>query len=124
MTDYNHHIGYVDKVDRMANIYSISCQAWKWGKICFSSVQSGHSEQLHPFFFMWWEENLTQRFLTRPSEKHAGCGWTRTTARETHEETTDHLPLLEYCNTDESFNKFWPGPSKQGRCHVYYGKYM
>jgi len=35
MTDYNHHTGFVDKVDRMANSYSISCQAWKWGKIYF-----------------------------------------------------------------------------------------
>jgi hypothetical protein len=26
----------------------------------FLSVQSGHSEQLHPSFFMWWEENFTQ----------------------------------------------------------------
>jgi hypothetical protein len=68
MMDYNHHIGYVDKVDRMANSYSISCQAWKCEKICFSSDETGHSEQLHPFFFMWWEENLMQRFLTRPSE--------------------------------------------------------
>jgi hypothetical protein len=26
----------------------------------FLSVQSGHSEQLHLSFLMWWEENFTQ----------------------------------------------------------------
>jgi len=26
----DHHMGYVDKGDRMANSYSISCRAWKW----------------------------------------------------------------------------------------------
>jgi hypothetical protein len=28
--DYNHHMHYVDKGDRMANSYSISCRIWKW----------------------------------------------------------------------------------------------
>jgi hypothetical protein len=37
-------------------------------KAVFPSVQTSQSEQLHPPFFMWWEENFTQRFLTRTFE--------------------------------------------------------
>jgi len=33
--DYNHHTGYVDKIDRMANSYSISCHTFKWTKKLF-----------------------------------------------------------------------------------------
>ena len=30
VADYDHHMSYVDKGDRMANSYSISCWTWKW----------------------------------------------------------------------------------------------
>jgi hypothetical protein len=33
--DYKHHMGYVDKVDRMANSYSISRRTFKWAKKLF-----------------------------------------------------------------------------------------
>jgi len=33
--DYNHHMGYVDKGDRMANSYSISRRTFKWTKKLF-----------------------------------------------------------------------------------------
>jgi len=33
--DYNHHTGYVDKGDRMANSYSISWHTFKWMKNLF-----------------------------------------------------------------------------------------
>jgi hypothetical protein len=32
---HNHHIVYVDKGDRMASSYSISCHTWKWTKKLF-----------------------------------------------------------------------------------------
>jgi hypothetical protein len=63
VADYNHHLGYVDKGNRMANSYP---DMEVDEKAVFPSVQTRHSEQLHPSFFMWWEENFTQRFLTRP----------------------------------------------------------
>jgi hypothetical protein len=28
VADYNMHMGYVDKADRMTNSYSISCRTW------------------------------------------------------------------------------------------------
>jgi hypothetical protein len=69
VVDYNHHLGYVDKGNRMANSYA------NWPsdkevdeKAVFPSVQTSHSEQLHTSFFMWWEENFTHRFLTCPFE--------------------------------------------------------
>ncbi|XP_023722709.1 piggyBac transposable element-derived protein 4 [Cryptotermes secundus] len=30
VADYNKHMGYVDKADRMTNSYSISHRTWKW----------------------------------------------------------------------------------------------
>ena len=35
VADYNRHMGYVDKGDRMANSYSINCRTWKWTKKFF-----------------------------------------------------------------------------------------
>ena len=35
VADYNHHMGYVDKGDRMANSYSINRCTWKWTKKLF-----------------------------------------------------------------------------------------
>ena len=32
VVDYNHHMGYVDKGDRMANSYSINRHTWTWTK--------------------------------------------------------------------------------------------
>jgi hypothetical protein len=33
--DYSHHMGYVDKGDRMASCYSIGHHTWKWTKELF-----------------------------------------------------------------------------------------
>jgi hypothetical protein len=35
IADYNMHMGYVDKADRMTNSYSISRRTWKWTKKLF-----------------------------------------------------------------------------------------
>jgi len=44
--DYNHHVGYVDKGDRMANSYAISQRTFKWmKKLVF------HLLDLATFFF-------------------------------------------------------------------------
>jgi len=43
--DYNRHMGYVDKGDRMANSYYISRRTFKWTKkIVLSSARPGHSQ--------------------------------------------------------------------------------
>ena len=35
VADYNRHMGYVDKADRMANSYTTSRRTWKWTKKLF-----------------------------------------------------------------------------------------
>ena len=35
VADYNRHMGYVDRADRMANSYTASCQTWKWTEKLF-----------------------------------------------------------------------------------------
>ena len=37
VADYNRHMGYVDKADRMANSYTASRRTWKWTKKLFST---------------------------------------------------------------------------------------
>jgi len=45
MMDYNHHMGYVDNGDRMANSYSIRRRTFKWTKkIVLSSARPDHSQ--------------------------------------------------------------------------------
>jgi hypothetical protein len=41
----------------------------------YAPVGTDHFQQLHPFIFMWWEENLTQRFLTHSYQRDGGMGW-------------------------------------------------
>jgi hypothetical protein len=46
--DYNQHIGYINRSDRMANSYSNSRHMWKWTKKLFSSLPRPHnSKQPH-----------------------------------------------------------------------------
>jgi len=75
VADYNRHMGYVDKADRMANSYTASRRTLKWTKKLFSPVRHDNCQQLHLAVYVWWEENLTQRFSTYPCQGDAGKGW-------------------------------------------------
>jgi hypothetical protein len=44
-------------------------------KALFPPARPGHYQQLHPFIFMWWEENFTQRFSPHPYKRDAGTVW-------------------------------------------------
>jgi len=44
-------------------------------KALFPPVGPDHCQQLHPLIFMWWEENLTQRFSTHPYQRDGGMVW-------------------------------------------------
>jgi hypothetical protein len=44
-------------------------------KALFPLVGLGHYQQLHPFIFMRWEENFTQKFSTHPYQRDAGTFW-------------------------------------------------
>jgi hypothetical protein len=58
-------MGCVNKEDIVANI-TPSAITQMDEEIALQSVRSDNSEQLHSSFFMWWEENVTQTFLTPP----------------------------------------------------------
>ena len=45
VADYDHHMSYVDKRDKMANSCSISCSMTVDKETVLPSVRSGHSEQ-------------------------------------------------------------------------------
>jgi len=44
-------------------------------KALLPPVGPDHCQQLHPFIFILWEENLAQRFSTRPYQRDASTGW-------------------------------------------------
>jgi hypothetical protein len=77
VADYNRHMGHVDNADRMANSYTASRRTWVDKEALFPPVGPGQCQQLlvHPFIFMWWEENITQRFSTHPYQRDAGTDW-------------------------------------------------
>jgi len=54
----------------------------------FPPAGPGHCQQLHPLIFMWWEENLTQRFSTHPNQRDAGTGLARVTTIHACRETS------------------------------------
>jgi hypothetical protein len=74
----NHHMGYVDKSDRMANSYSLSRRTFKWTKKLFfhlldlAIVNSfiRHSSRKG--------KKMSQRFSVYSSEEYVGTCWTRT----------------------------------------------
>jgi len=39
VADYNRHMGYVDKEDRMTNSYPINCHTWKYAKKLFFQLK-------------------------------------------------------------------------------------
>jgi len=73
---YNRHIEHVDNGDRMANSYVAQPSNMEVDKkALFPPVRHGYSQQLHPFIFMWWEVNLTQKFSMHTYQRDAGMGW-------------------------------------------------
>jgi hypothetical protein len=75
VADCNCHVGYVDNTDRMANSYRQPSNMEVDKNALYPPAGPEHCQQLHPFIFMRWEENLTQRFSTQPYHRDAGTGW-------------------------------------------------
>ena len=74
VTVYNHHMGYVDKGDRMANTYS----TFKWTKKLFFHLLDltiFNSSILHS---SCGGKKISHRFSIYPREEYAGTCWTRT----------------------------------------------
>ena len=116
--DYKHHMGYVDKGDRMANSYSISRRTFKWTKKLFFHLldlailnsyilnsSCGSKKMSHTYF---------RYTLVRNTLAHGGPEGRvrRTLGRPPNVES--HVARLEVCGSI-----YWPIPSEtQLRCRV------
>jgi hypothetical protein len=67
--NYNKNMGYVDKVDRITNTYSISHQTWKWAEILYFHLLN--LMILNSFILLCI--TVTSRLSSRPCRKHAGA---------------------------------------------------
>jgi len=118
VTDYNYHMGYVDKGDRMANSYSISHRTLKWTKILFyhlldlailnSYTQSCGGKKISHRDFRY---KLIRNMLA-----HAGPEQRvpRPLGRPPNVESHVTVTSLEVCSS-----KQWPiPPETQLRCHM------
>jgi hypothetical protein len=76
--DYNHHMGYVVKGDRMANSYSISCRTFKWTKKLFFHLLDLTILNSYILHSSCGGKEMSQRFSIYPSEEYVGTCWTRT----------------------------------------------
>lgn len=117
VADYDHHRSYVDKGDRMANSYSISCWTWKW---------------MNKLFFHLFDLAILNSYILLPSccgkkisHRNFWCALLRNMLEVAGKEWWLHRPVGRPTTTsvnnsrlDTSFKKHWPGPTKPGRCRV------
>ena len=112
VVDYNHHMGYVDKGDRMTETYSINHRTWKWTKklffhpfdlailnsyILFSSLQ-GKKISLRDFWMTLMRNLVAQagheRNMRRPVGGTAPAAATQSIQYE--ERGRQHWPKMSY----------------------------
>lgn len=74
VVDYERHMGYVDKGDRIANSYSISCWTWKWKNKLFFHLFDLTIPNSYILLSSYSGKNISHRFSTRPFEECAGSG--------------------------------------------------
>ena len=116
--DYNRHMGYVDKGDRMANNYSISRRTFKWTKKLFFHLLDLAILNSYILYSSCGGKKISHRdfrfTLVRNMLAHAGPErrTPRPLGRPPHVEA--HVARLEV-----SGSKHWPVPSEtQLRCRV------
>jgi hypothetical protein len=109
--DYNRHMGYAEKSDRMSNSYSISCQTWKRTKKLFFYLLD--LTILNSFTL--WCETVTSRLLSHPCAQHAG-----TCYNNIHNSPgRPPAPSSTISHLDEANRHHWPTYSaKRMNCHV------
>jgi len=61
VADYNRHVGYLDKGDRMANSYSVNCRTWKWTKKLFFHLFDLTILNGHILFFSFGCKKISHR---------------------------------------------------------------
>ena len=78
VADYNRHMGYVDKADRMANSCTASRRTWKWTKKLFFHLLDMTILNSYILLSTCGGKKISQRFSTHPCQGDAGKGWART----------------------------------------------
>ena len=117
--DYNHHMSYVDKGDRMAKSYSISRRTFKWTKKLFFHLLDLVILNSYILHSSCGGKKMSHRdfryTLVRNMLAHAGPERRvpRPLGRPPNIES--HITRLEVCSS-----KHWPTPSEtQLRCRVF-----
>jgi len=113
--DYNAHVGFVDKSNRMVNSYGIARRTWEWTKKLlfhltdmtilntFLIHKSCGSKTMHKNFR---EILVFELIIHLPEENVTASG----TSRGRPSPTVSQLSRLEV--------KHWPSKGKQQQCHV------
>ena len=116
--DYNHHMSYVDKGDRMAYSYSISRRTFKWTKKLFFHLLDLAILNSYILHSSCRGKKMSHRdfqyTLVRNMLAHAGPEWRvpRPLGRPPNVES--HVASLEVCSS-----KHWSIPSEtQMRCRM------
>ena len=116
--DYNTHMGYVDKSDRMANSYGIARRTWKWTKKLFFHLldltilnafllhKSNGGKMTHKKF----RETLVRDLIVQSHEANVTL---RGVSRGRPSPAAAQLSRLEV-----KHSQHWPSKGKQRRCRV------
>jgi hypothetical protein len=112
---YNHHMGYVEKDDRITNTYSH--WPWKWTKSCFSICLIWPFRTVTSFFRSCDGKKISHRdfwlALLKNRLEVAGQEWRLDRLVGRPPTASTHTGKL-----DTSFNKHWSGPLNPGHCCV------
>jgi len=108
--DYNHHMGYVDKSDRMANRYSISYSTSKWTKKLFFHLLDLAILNGYILHSSCGGKKISHRdfryTLMRNMFAHAGAEWRVPRSLDRPPNVESHIARLEVCGS-----KRWPIPT-------------
>jgi len=116
--DYNAHMGYVDKLDRMVNSYGIARRTWKWTKKLFfhlTDMTILNSFLLHKtcggkMTHKRFREVLVRNLITESHEQNVTASGV---SRERPSPSVSQISHLEV-----KYSQHWPSKWKQCRCHV------
>jgi len=87
VADYNRHMGYVDKGDRMTNSYSINRCTWKWTKKLFFHLFDLAILNSYILFSSLGGKKILHRDFRNTGE-FIGTGWTGIECAKVNRKTT------------------------------------
>jgi hypothetical protein len=86
--EYNHHMGYVDKGNRLTNSYNTSLRTFKWTKNIFSHLLGLAILNSYILHSSCGGKKISHRFSIYPCEEYACTCWTRTESTKAIRYTT------------------------------------